>query len=406
MSRWVVEADGGSRGNPGPAGCGALVRDATGEVLAEVAEGIGRASNNVAEYRGLVAGLEAATELCRVNASCGRVELEIRMDSKLVVEQMSGRWKIKHPDLRPLARQAAKLADAFGGVSYQWVPRERNAHADRLANDAMDAAAAGRSWSRHETARPEVAKETPETASSARTGERTPQGRARERAPQDRTDERAPQSRTTGWMAPSVPPTIMVLLRHGETALSGERRFSGAGPADLTPAGVEQAQAAARQMLARSDIDAIASSPLPRARQTADVVAGVLGLPVVTVDGFRETDFGAWEGYTFAEVRERWADELNAWLADPAVAPPGGESFAATAERVGEARDSVVERYPEGTVLVVSHVTPIKTLVRQALLAPPEALYRLHLDVASVCEVQWYADGPALVRSLNDTRHL
>jgi probable phosphoglycerate mutase len=130
----IIQADGGSRGNPGTAGYGAVVLDAvTGEVLAEVSEAIGHATNNVAEYSGLVAGLRAAGTLAPGAAA------EVRMDSKLVVEQMSGRWKIKHPDLRPLAAQASQAARALGRVTYTWVPRERNTHADRLANEAMDA---------------------------------------------------------------------------------------------------------------------------------------------------------------------------------------------------------------------------------------------------------------------------
>ena len=133
--RLVVEADGGSRGNPGPAGYGAVVRDATtGKVLAEVSESIGRATNNVAEYSGLIAGLRAAAAAAR------GADVEVRMDSKLVVEQMSGRWQIKHPAMRPLAAKAREAARALGRVSYTWVPRSRNAHADRLANQAMDAA--------------------------------------------------------------------------------------------------------------------------------------------------------------------------------------------------------------------------------------------------------------------------
>ena len=133
--RLVVEADGGSRGNPGPAGYGAVVRDAaTGDVLAEVSESIGRATNNVAEYSGLIAGLRAAAAITR------DADVEVRMDSKLVVEQMSGRWQIKHPDMRPLAAKARETARGLGRVSYTWVPRARNAHADRLANQAMDAA--------------------------------------------------------------------------------------------------------------------------------------------------------------------------------------------------------------------------------------------------------------------------
>jgi ribonuclease HI len=137
----VIEADGGSRGNPGPAGYGALVCDAdSDEVLAERSEGIGVATNNVAEYQGLIAGLEAAVELAGVRAVA--TDVEVRMDSKLVVEQMSGRWKVKHPSMQPLARRAGELAGRLGTVHYVWVPRARNARADKLANLAMDAQAA------------------------------------------------------------------------------------------------------------------------------------------------------------------------------------------------------------------------------------------------------------------------
>ncbi|EST37183.1 hypothetical protein N566_14395, partial [Streptomycetaceae bacterium MP113-05] len=138
---FVVEADGGSRGNPGPAGYGAVVIDAeTGETLRETAEFIGRATNNVAEYRGLVAGLRAARDL-DPSAS-----VRVRMDSKLVVEQMSGRWKIKHEGMRALAGQARDILPS-GAVTYEWIPRAKNKHADRLANEAMDAGKRGKQWS-------------------------------------------------------------------------------------------------------------------------------------------------------------------------------------------------------------------------------------------------------------------
>jgi ribonuclease HI len=134
----IVEADGGSRGNPGPAGYGAAVLDAaSGQVLAERAGGLGVTTNNVAEYRGLIAGLRAAIEL-------GATDVEVRMDSKLVVEQMSGRWQVKHPAMRPLAAEAGGLVRELGSVRFEWVARARNARADALANRAMDAQAAGR----------------------------------------------------------------------------------------------------------------------------------------------------------------------------------------------------------------------------------------------------------------------
>ena len=132
----IVEADGGSRGNPGPAGYGAVVMDAaTGDVLAERKSGLGFTTNNVAEYSGLIAGLEAAREL-------GASTVAVRMDSKLVIEQMSGRWRIKHAPLQTLAQRARSVVADFAKVTYEWIPRERNKHADRLANEAMDAQAA------------------------------------------------------------------------------------------------------------------------------------------------------------------------------------------------------------------------------------------------------------------------
>ena len=135
--RLVVETDGGSRGNPGPAGYGAVVRDAaTGEVLAELSDFLGHATNNVAKYSGLIAGLRAAAALAP------GADVDVRMDSKLVVEQMSGRWQIKHPGMRPLAAQARQAVQSLGRVTYTWVPRSRNTHADRLANEAMDAGGA------------------------------------------------------------------------------------------------------------------------------------------------------------------------------------------------------------------------------------------------------------------------
>jgi probable phosphoglycerate mutase len=198
---------------------------------------------------------------------------------------------------------------------------------------------------------------------------------------------------------------VTLLLRHGQTEMSVQKRYAGRSDVPLTETGVRQVVAAAKR-LASAGLSVIVSSPLQRAVQTAQEVAAATGAAVVTDEGFRETDFGAWEGLTFAEVRERWPGEVTTWLADPAVAPPGGESFAEVSNRVTEALHRVLAGRARQTVLIVSHVTPIKTLVAQALLAPPPALYRMHLDVAALCEIDWYPDGPAVLRSFNDTGHL
>ncbi|MCZ4122648.1 bifunctional RNase H/acid phosphatase [Streptomyces sp. H39-S7] len=402
----VVEADGGSRGNPGPAGYGAVVLDpASGETLAEAAEYIGHATNNVAEYRGLIAGLRAAKALDP------EAVVRVRMDSKLVVEQMSGRWKIKHPDMRPLAAEAKAVLPA-GQVTYEWIPREKNKHADRLANEAMDAGKRGRQWEPR----------APIVRSELGLGELGPGGEpgpgggidvadpapGRAAGPvQDTLPEAAPAA---GWSAPADlgTPTTFVLLRHGETALTPEKRFSGSGGSDpeLSEKGRWQAQRAATSFAAEGTVQAIVSSPLTRCRQTAEAVATRLGLDVRIDEGLRETDFGIFEGLTFAEVRERHPAELDAWLASPDTAPPGGESFAAVARRVALSRDKLLARYAGKSVLIVTHVTPVKTLVRLALGAPPESVFRMELAAASVSTVAYYADGNASLRLLNDTSHL
>ena len=228
---------------------------------------------------------------------------------------------------------------------------------------------------------------------------------AEESAPARETAPRETAS-GTGWRPAQGRPTTTLLLRHGQTALSVERRFAGRGDIPLTDLGREQAACAADALAERGGVDAVVTSPLGRARETAEAVARATGAPLAVEEGFAETDFGSWEGLSFGEVMERWPDEMTAWLADAKAAPSGGESFAAVGMRVDAALDRLLDAYQGQKVVVVSHVTPIKMLVCRALLAPTAALFRMHLDVASLTEAAWFADGPALLRSLNDTSHL
>jgi len=209
-----------------------------------------------------------------------------------------------------------------------------------------------------------------------------------------------------GWGPSRGRPTTTLLLRHGQTPLSAERRFAGRGDIPLTELGLDQAAAAAAALAERGAIDLVLTSPLQRAQQTAYAVAQRTGAPLAVDDDLAETDFGSWETLSFAEVMARWPAELAAWMADADAAPPGGESFASVAKRVDAALDRLLTAHQGQTVVVVSHVTPIKTVVCRALLAPSAALFRMHLDVASLTEAAWFADGPALLRSLNDTAHL
>jgi len=355
----VVEADGGSRGNPGPAGFGCVVFSADrATVLAEHKQFIGQTTNNVAEYRGLIAGLEEARRL-------GADEVAVAMDSKLVVEQMSGRWKVKHPGLAELHQQARALASTFDGVTFGWIPRERNAHADRLANEAMDAAG--------------TAGDPPPDAVAV--------------APSD-------------WTGNRGGPTRLLLLRHGQTALSVQRRYSGRGNPELTEVGRGQAADAARYLAQKGGISAVISSPLQRAHATATAAADALGLSVAVDENLTETDFGEWEGLTFPEAAKSHPDVHGRWLRDTSLAAPGGESFDEVGQRVKRARDRIVAEHPGATVLVVSHVTPIKTLLRLALDAGPTILHRVHLDLASLSIAEFYPDNGASVRLVNDTSYL
>jgi ribonuclease H / adenosylcobalamin/alpha-ribazole phosphatase len=360
--RLVVEADGGSRGNPGPAGYGALVRDAeTGRVLAERAASVGRATNNVAEYGGLVAGLQAALDLDPT------AQVEVRMDSKLVVEQMSGRWKIKHPDMQQLALQAQKIARQLGGVRYTWVPRAQNGAADALANSAMD----GRPVHRDAAAEPVVLEDDVQPG-----------------------PEPAP-----------VVTTVTHLLRHGQTEHTPERRYSGRNGLSLSRTGRAEAEAAAARA-GELGIEVVVASPLPRTRETAEVVAGALGLPVTFEDDLVELDFGDLEGLTSDEAAAKHPLAARRFGTDVSVRAPGGESVADVAARVDRARRRILARHAGRSVLVVSHVTPIKLLLAAGLDVGPEVVHRVFLEAASLSTVTWSSDGRTSVRLVNDTSHL
>lgn len=354
----VVEADGGSRGNPGPAAYGALLRDAaTGEVIARDGATIGRATNNVAEYSGLIAGLELAA------AYAPGARVEVRMDSKLVVEQMAGRWKIKHPDMKPLAARASRIAPP--GTVWTWVPRAENADADRLANQALDGVRSG----------VEVLTDPPEVT----------------------TQVDAAEQQTAATSATAA--TTLVIVRHGVTAHTAAKRFSG-GLASSNPPLVEEGRAQVRATAdwlrpLGGEVAAVVTSPVRRTRESAEILAAELAVPLVEEPGFAEMEFGAWDGLTFGEVREQYRADLDAWLGsmDAVAGGPGGESFRGVEKRVLAGLHRVLDAYRGRTVVVVSHVTPIKTLVAHALGAPLTSLFRMELAPASVTVVSHYPGG-------------
>ncbi|WP_432484671.1 bifunctional RNase H/acid phosphatase [Kineococcus esterisolvens] len=370
--RLRVEADGGSRGNPGPAGYGAVVKDAaTGEVLAEVAESIGRATNNVAEYRGLLAGLRAAAEVDP------GADVEVRMDSKLVVEQMSGRWQVKHADMRRLAEEARAVLPA-GRVDYGWIPRAQNSHADRLANEAMDAAAAGRTWQRTTTA-PGAAPAVPPAATPA-------------------VPAAAPAAPAGG----GGEPLDLVIVRHASTPLTEQRRLSGRYGEDpgLSESGLVEARRAAECAEVRG-ADVVISSTMRRSRQTAEAIAERTGAPVLVDPQWDETDFGDWDGFTAAEVVRRWPAEFAAWSQDPAVAPPGGEPLVAVERRVRQAAAALRARWAGKRVVLVTHGDPLRALLRDCLGCGAHLQRRIRVDPASRTLLRLHDDGTSEVLAVN-----
>lgn len=385
----VIYADGGSRGNPGIAGSGTAVYSADRQqLLREIAYVVGtKSTNNVAEYHGLLRGLEAAVEL-------GADEVDFFMDSKLVVEQMNGRWKIKHPDMQALALEARKLIDQIGTFNLSWVPRAKNKVADALSNVAMDAAAAG------------------EPVGFVGDTEQADQAPAVQETASVEPGEPAAASQPSDWMAEQGPVTRFILVRHGQTAMSVAKQYSGHADPELTEFGRKQALAAA-QALADTPVDAIVCSPLKRCQQTAQAIARSVrpagadkdALEVETVAGLIEVDFGLWEGKTFAEAHAADGELHGQWLEDASVACPGGESLQQVHRRVRKTRQELQEKYAGKTVVVVSHVNPIKSFIRQSLDAGPVTFNRLFLDLASISIAEFW-DGGSMLRGFNDVGHL
>ena len=375
--RLVVEADGGSRGNPGNAGYGAVVLDGvSGEVIAERAESVGIASNNVAEYAGLLAGLSAARTIDP------GAEVTVRLDSKLLVEQMTGRWKIKAHDLRRLALEArdvaAELSAAGGSVTYTWIPRAENSAADALANSAMDGQSV--SWTR--TPVPEVVTQAGVVADSGVVTDLTP---------------------------PDVGvPTRILLVRHGVTDLTVAGRLDGRGGPDpsLNAEGRRQAAAAAAGVrgFIGDGTARVFTSSLQRAMETGGAIADELGVAASIDADWDEQNFGDWDDQSIGYLMASHPQELRRFRKDPHYSRPGGEAHADLEARVLAAFQRAVAA--GGTVVVASHRKPIITVLAHVLGIPHERIWRLATAPASLTLVDVWADGGTSVAFVNDTSHL
>ena len=352
-----LTADGGSRGNPGPAGYGAVVSE-NGKILAELFDVIGIATNNVAEYSGLLAGL---THIHQLDATAN---IEVAMDSKLVVEQMSGRWQIKHSAMRDLAKQC-RDAHNPSLVTYKWIPRDENSHADRLANKALDGG----------TANEPIAV--------------------------------VQENFLTDRLRSSEVPTTIYFVRHGETILTPMRKFSGTGALDpeLTKDGLEQAARVAGEV-AKLKPEVLIASPLQRARQTADAIAATTGLEVIEDSDWYELSFGEWDGKSIEEVKAENPDQYQAWLNSSSYRPGGGESYDEARIRIEAALEKVVAQYPGKKVVVVTHNGVIKSAANIAIGGPNDGVFHMDATPCSISSISiWPSDGLRALRSFNEHGH-
>lgn len=355
---FTLTADGGSRGNPGPAAFGAVVSE-NGKVIAELYDVIGIATNNVAEYSGLLAGLT------HIHSLDPDAQIDVAMDSKLVIEQMSGRWQIKHADMRDLAKQC-RDAHNPSLVTYKWIPREENSHADRLANKALDGGSAHK-----------------------------PAAVVQENYLTDR-------------LRSTEVPTFIYFVRHGETVLTPSRKFSGTGELDpeLTSEGLEQAQLVADEIV-KLNPEILIASPLQRTRQTAEAIARTTGLDILFDEAWYELSFGTWDGKSIEEVKAETPDDYQAWLNSSSYQPGGGESYDQASIRVESAIDRLVAQYPGKRVVVVTHNGVIKSAAKIAVGGPNTSVFHIDASPCSITSISiWPSDGLRALRSLNERGHL
>jgi len=337
----IINADGGSRGNPGPAGYGAVVYDGEGNVLAQRAKHIGNATNNVAEYRGLLAGLEVVAE------RFPKSRVHVRLDSKLIVEQMTGRWKIKHPAMRELALQARDLLSERD-VEFEWVPREENEAADALANAAMDGA---------------------------------PDEEIIVDNPRDSKSNPRVQAEVNIKAQPEVEPVTVVLIRHGHS-LRDQQKVDGEDlydEATLTPEGTKQVRQSGQilQLIGTqewSDLPRpswVVSSPRQRTRETAREVVKSLNIP--------EQNRALWEAFRDAQ----------------------GAELPEIGKRVKAGLDKLASDHPGECVVVASHGKAIKAAVGVSLGLPETVWSQLRTPLASVTILKYRVQAPSELVALS-----
>lgn len=365
----ILFADGASRGNPGKASLGAvLVRD--GEEIARISKTLGVRTNNYAEYSAVIAGLEYVIE-----HNLGP-NLLIRMDSKLVVEQLSGRWQIKHPELRELASVAQKLLRQLQ-AKLEWIPREENFLADEAANQALDGDVA-----------PLVAPAAFEALASVQP-----------------SSIRAPRV--------SSEPTVVYAIRHGHTKSTESKLISGSidnpGLSDLGEAEARATAEAIARLSARFELPMptlIVHSDMQRTTETAAVIAESTSVPLRSDSRLREISFGDWEAKSMAELESAVEGQVDAWRGSVTAKPPAGESVAELENRVVRSLTDLVAEHSGSAVAVVSHMMPLRSIARHAMKSALASHWSLQFAPGSVSVFRFFGEELTEVYCLNSCEHL
>ena len=363
-----VYADGASRGNPGPASYGVSIVDQAGNTIAEFGEQLGIRTNNYAEYQGVIAAL-------RYLSTTTYRQITIRMDSKLVIEQLSGRWKVKSDDMRELVGEASRLLGPFE-AKLEWIPREQNSRADQMANEALDVGDF-----QSVTAAIELSGVQPRSI----------------RAPRQRTE-----------------PVTLVLVRHGHTLSTEKDLISGGDGNDpaLSELGLEDAKAASRalnpllQHFGLSTPSAILHSPMVRTTQTAIEIGRELGVALLPEERLREISFGSWDGLEMTTLESENPETVNRWRGSMTQKPNGGESLAELRSRITSLVSELLENNAGKTLVLVSHMMPLRAISAMSLPGADSMYWSFNFSPGGISIIRFFGLEFAEQFVLNSCQHL
>ncbi|MFM2022832.1 MAG: hypothetical protein RIR89_224 [Actinomycetota bacterium] len=362
-------ADGASRGNPGPAAYGVHIGDEQGNTIADFGEALGIATNNQAEYSAVIAGLRYLTQT-------NYREVVIRMDSKLVIEQLGGNWKINNPQLRELADQARELLRDFS-VRLEWIPREQNSKADANANMALDQG----NFSSASQTQLELASVQPRSI-------------------------RAPRQ--------YLEPTTIIVVRHGHTENTERNLVSGGDGTDpvLSKLGEREASAAAAEIpkllefFELPEPAVVVHSPMVRTTQTAEAIAKEFSLDLQSDNRLREIGFGEWEMMDLAALETDSLELVSRWRGSLTAAPPGGESVNQMKDRVWQSLSEIIESFRGSCAVISTHMMPTRAIAAAALRGSDSVFWNLNTSPGGISVYRFFGIEYAEIFALNYCAHL